>query len=76
MEELAKTKDNEKLDQQKFWRLKKKICPKSTDPPSVMLHKTGNLLTTNKAIENGAVEVFRDMEYYIVNRGDERKWNK
>ena len=60
MEELAKTKDNEKLDQLKFWRLKKKICPKSTDPPSVMLHKTGNLLTTNKAIENRAVEVFRD----------------
>ena len=60
MEELAKIKDDEKLDQQKFWRLKKKLCPKSSDPPSVMLDKTGNLLTTNKAIENRAVKVFRE----------------
>ena len=45
-EELAKTKDDEKLDQQKFLRLRKKLCPNSTDPPFVMLDKTGNLLTT------------------------------
>ena len=27
--ELAKTKDGEKLDPQKFWKIRKEICPRS-----------------------------------------------
>ena len=39
---------------------KKKICPKSTDPPSAMLDSHGNILTTDKAIEERALEVYMD----------------
>ena len=56
--ELAKTKDGEKLDSQKFWKLRKRLCPKSKDPPSVMLDSKGNILTTNRAIEERAIEVY------------------
>ena len=50
MNELAKTKQDEKLDPKKFWKVKKKLCPKSTDPPLVMLVKTEYISTTNGAI--------------------------
>ena len=60
MNELAKTKQDEKLDPKKFWKVKKKLCPKSTDPPLVMLVKTENISTTNGAIEYEAVEVFSE----------------
>ena len=43
VDELAKTKDGEKLDSQKFWRIKKKICSRSKDPPSVMFDDKGNI---------------------------------
>ena len=33
--ELVKTKDGEKLDSQKFWKLRKRMCPESKDPPSL-----------------------------------------
>ena len=56
--ELAKIKDGEKLDQQKFWKLRKQICPRSIDPPSVMLDSRGNILTSNKSIEDRAIEVY------------------
>ena len=57
---LANTKHQDKLNQQSFWKLKKKICPKSTDPPSVMLDRCGNIITSNKAIRARAVEVFQE----------------
>ena len=59
-DELAKIKDGEQLEPQKFWRIKKKICSKSKDPPSFMFDKKGNILTTNKAIENIALEVYAE----------------
>ena len=40
-----------KIDAQKFWKLKKGLFPKSMDPPTVMMDKEGNILTTDKAIE-------------------------
>ena len=56
--ELAKTKDGAKLDPQKFWKIRKQICPKSKDPPSAMLDGKGNILTNNKSIEDRAIEVY------------------
>ena len=59
-EELDKFKTNKGgLNEKQIWKLKKKLCPRSTDPPTAMLDKEGNLLTGNKAIERRAVEVYR-----------------
>ena len=44
--------EEEKIDAQTFWKIKKRLFPKSMDPPSVMMDKDGNILTTDKAIEN------------------------
>ena len=60
IEELAKTKDQPKLDSQRFWKVKKKLCPRTKDPPSVMLDSHDNLLTTDKAIEDRAIEVYKE----------------
>ena len=49
-----------KIDSQRFWKIKKKLFPKSRDPPSVMLDKEGNLLTTDKAIKNRALEAYKE----------------
>ena len=38
VEELDRMKpEHGKIDAQKFWKMKKKLFPKSRDPPSVML---------------------------------------
>ena len=61
VEELKKMKPNNgKIDAQRFWKLKKKIFPKSRDPPSAMLDKFNNLLTTQAAIEARALEVYSE----------------
>ena len=49
-----------KINSQKFWKLKKAICPKAREPPTAMTDKHGNLLTNNKAIEDRAIEVFTE----------------
>ena len=49
-----------KINAQKFWKLKKKICPKSKDPPAAMFSSKGELLTNKKEIEERAVEVYTD----------------
>ena len=42
----------------KLWSLKKKIFPKSRDPPTAMVDpKSGNLLTTEEKIEEAALNV-------------------
>ena len=46
------------LKPNKLWQLKKKLCPNSRDPPSAMLDSQGNLLTSVKAIEDRALEVY------------------
>ena len=52
VEELKTMKpDGGKINSHKFWNLKKKICPRSKDPPSAMIDKDGNLLTTPDGIE-------------------------
>ena len=51
-EELRKMKpDGQKIYTQKFWKLKKKICPKNKDPSAAMLDKSGNLLTNDAHIK-------------------------
>ena len=52
--------DGRKINSQKFWKLKKSICPKTREPPAAMMDKQGNLLTNNKAIEERAIEVFTE----------------
>ena len=61
VEELNKMKPNKgKIDAQRFWKIKKKLFPKSRDPPSAMLDKFHNLLTTQEAIEARALEVYSE----------------
>ena len=61
MEELRKMKpDKGKIDSQKFWKRKKKVFPKSREPPSAMLDKSGNLLTTEKSIQDRALEAYTE----------------
>ena len=48
------------LNHNQIWKLKKKLCPDSRKPPSAMQDKHENLLTTNKAIQERVVEVFRE----------------
>ena len=57
-DELAKTKDGRKLDPQKFWKIRKQLCPKSHDPPSAMIDERGNILTSQKSIEARALDVY------------------
>ena len=42
-----------------LWKLKKKLSPKCRDPPTAMLDKHGNLVTSEQAIEALAVETYR-----------------
>ena len=43
------------LDPNQIWKLKKRLCSDSRDPPCAMLDNNGNLLTTNSAIKERAV---------------------
>ena len=60
MEDLKKTKHEDKLNTQQFSKLKKKVCSRNQDPPTVMLDKKDNHLTSDKAISERAVEVYVD----------------
>ena len=61
VEELSKLKPDEgKINAHKFWRLKKKLFPKSWDPPAAFVDKHGNLLTTKNAIEKRALEAYSE----------------
>ena len=57
---LANTKHQDKLNLQSFWKLRKEMCPKANNPPSVMLDRHGNVLTSNKAIKERAVEAYTE----------------
>ena len=43
----------------KLWKLRKKLCPKSRDPPTAMLDSGGNLVTSKVDIDNIALETFK-----------------
>ena len=58
--EIDALKPNEKLSSNSLWKLKKKLCPNSTTPPTAMLDKCGHLLTSNEAIEERALEAYKE----------------
>ena len=61
------------LKPSQVWKLKKRLCPNSRDPPCAMLDGNGNLLTSEKAIKDKALQVYSDrlkanrMEDSLVN---------
>ena len=57
--EIDSLKPKEKLCSNRLWKLKKKLCPNSTNPPTAMLDKSGNLLISDKAIEERALEAYK-----------------
>ena len=60
-DELNKIKsENGTVNSKQLWKLKKALFPKSRDPPSAMFDSEGNLLTSNKAIQERALEVFKE----------------
>ena len=46
------------LNSKEVWKLKKKLFPKSHEPPSVMKDEKGNLLTSDKAILDLGLKTF------------------
>jgi hypothetical protein len=61
MEDLNSMKPSEgKIDSQKFWKIKRKMCKKSIDPPAAMFDSDGTLLTSNCDIQARALEVYTD----------------
>ena len=44
----------------RLWKLRKKLCPRSRDPPIAMLDKRGNLVTSPKIIEDIALNTFKE----------------
>ena len=59
-DEVNSLQENESLNSNKLWRLKKKLCPNSRDPPSAMLDSNGNLLTSDKHTKERALEIYTD----------------
>jgi hypothetical protein len=59
-EELSKIKTNAGLNPKQLWKLRKKMCPMNRDPPTAMEDKHKNLLTSDEAIKNRALEVFAE----------------
>ena len=58
-DEVGKLKPNDNgMNAKSLWKLKKKLCPKVKDPPTAMLDDKGNLLTSETAIQNRALDVF------------------
>ena len=43
----------------KLWKLKKKLCPLSRDPPSAMMDPTVNLVTSTEGIHRYSMEHFK-----------------
>ena len=43
-----------------MWKLRKKMCPKNSDPPTAMTDKNGNLLTSDKSIQGRALEAYSE----------------
>ena len=46
------------VNSKQMWKLGKKLFPRSREPSSAMLDEKGNILTSDKAIKERALEVF------------------
>ena len=53
-------KSGTKMNAQKIWKMKKKICPRARDPAAAILDGKGNLLTNDNAIQERAIEVYEN----------------
>ena len=42
-----------------LWKLRKKLFPKSRDPPTAMYDQTGNLVTNEEQIERLALDTYK-----------------
>ena len=61
MKELKEMRpEGGKINSQKFWKLKRKMAGKHTDPPAAMFHEKLNLLTSDQAIQERAIEVYKE----------------
>ena len=62
MSELNKLEPDKvgRIDAQQFWKINKKLFPRSRDPPVAILSKHGNLVTADKAIETRVLEVYTE----------------
>ena len=59
-DEVDSLKQNESLNSNKLWRLKKKLCPNSRDPPCAMRDNKGNLLTSDNLIKELALNTYTE----------------
>ena len=62
MSELNKLEPDKvgRIDAQKFWKINKKLFPRSRDPQVAILDKRSNLVKTDKAIENRVLEFYTE----------------
>ena len=44
----------------RLWKLRRKLCPRSRDPPTAMVDDKGNLVTSPSRIEEIALETFKE----------------
>ena len=57
--EICDAKENgTKMNAQKIWKMKKKLCPRARDPAAAIIDGKGNLLTNDNAIQERAIEVY------------------
>ena len=60
-QQLDKIKpDDGVVNAHEMWKLRKKMCPRNSDPPTAMINKNGNLLTSDKAIQSRALEAYSE----------------
>ena len=55
-----KSELDDKLNPSNPWKLKKRLCPNSRDPPCAMIDEDGNIQTSDKAIEDIAVKAYKE----------------
>ena len=57
--EICDAKENgTKINAQKIWKMKKKLCPRARDPAAAIIDGKGNLFTNDHAIQERAIEVY------------------
>ena len=52
--------ETEVLNSNKIWKLKKKLCPKMSEPPSAKVNKQGKLVTNEADIKELYTQTFVD----------------
>ena len=48
------------MDNKQVWKLKKALCPRTRDAPCAMNDANGNLITSDKALEKRALQVYAE----------------